>query len=156
MQAPACSHQDSKHWKCQHITGSYLGEASRHGRCVILHGWDEATLTARRWCNNKRIIPSSNRDSKVAEWGEIFPKLSSRAFFVLAVDSASSLKKYPFLVKSSGKEPAAKLWTCAWQAQTSDIMDVPDWAFAWFPTGKQNGCVVYLNGIGIYRLEITL
>jgi hypothetical protein len=55
-------------------------------------------------------IPGSIHDSKVAEWGDVFPKLSrvfNSAGGKCVVDSAFSLKKYPFLVKSSQQDLAA-------------------------------------------------
>jgi hypothetical protein len=55
-------------------------------------------------------VPGTVHDSKVAEWGNIYPKLEQVYDSVggkCAVDSAFSLKKYPFLVKSSQQDPAA-------------------------------------------------
>ena len=55
-------------------------------------------------------VPGTVHDSKVAEWGNIYLKLERVYDSVggrCAVDSAFSLKKNPFLVKSSQQDPAA-------------------------------------------------
>jgi hypothetical protein len=55
-------------------------------------------------------VPGSIHDSKVAEWGDVFPKLSrvfNSAGGKCVVHSAFSLKNYPYLVKSSQQDPAA-------------------------------------------------
>jgi len=56
-------------------------------------------------------VPGSVHDSTVAEWGNVYQRLEK--VYTLcggrcAVDSAFSMKRYPFLVKSSDKNPFAE------------------------------------------------
>jgi hypothetical protein len=55
-------------------------------------------------------VPGSVHDSMVTEWGNIYEKLSNvyeSNGGKCAVDSAFSMKRYPFLVKSSQSDPPA-------------------------------------------------
>ena len=106
-------------WCCMDGLKLYLqqaGDATTQNN--FYNGWthDHYVTSVFVFCPDGTIpiccynVPGSVHDSKVAELGDVFSKLGRVYDSVggkCAVDSAFSLKKYPFLVKSSQQDPAA-------------------------------------------------
>jgi hypothetical protein len=106
-------------WCCMDGLKLYLqqaGDATTQNK--YYNGWthDHYVTSMFVFCPDGTIpiccynVPGAIHDSKVAELGNIYPKLEQVYDSVggkCAVDSAFSHKKYPFLVKSSQQDPIA-------------------------------------------------
>jgi DDE superfamily endonuclease len=107
-------------WCCMDGLKLYLQQAGESTvQNNFYNGWthDHYVSNVIAFCPDGTIplccvnVPGSVHDSMVAEWGNIYEKLSSvykmNGGNKCADDSAFSMKRYPFLVKSSQSNPPA-------------------------------------------------